>query len=138
MLLRNFDIAASYINYYTKEEIENNDVVKISGWYKVVNGVFSAIFVSENKLYFIYGEEKILIKESSKVFLNKISDSEEEFLLIENEIIVKFTYRCEYPLINFSPFEYIDEDDFKWAGFIEKIINDKNRQRNFVLNIMEG
>jgi len=50
----------------------------------------------------------------------------------DNDIIVSFRYLLSDSNLNFSPFEYIDDDDFIWGQFIGKIINDPERQMNFV------
>ena len=38
--------------------------------------------------------------------------------------------------LNISPFEYLDQEDFEWGGFIKKIINDENRKKTFIANLM--
>ena len=139
MLLRNFDFATKYFDYESKTEFEENSSPKINGWYKFINGLLSALLVTDNNLYFLYGEDKFLITDSCGVLLKEKSKKENEFVLVNgNNELVRFSYSLPDPKLNASPFEYIDEDDFKWEGFIAKIINDKERrQRNFVMNLME-
>ena len=139
MLLRNFDFATMYFDHKSKTELEETSNPKINGWYKFINGLLSALIVIDNNLYFLYGEDKKLIKESYRVLLNRSSNTESELSLLDGDnILVKFLYNLPDPILSVSPFEYIDEDDFKWGEFIAKIINDKERQRNFVMNLMES
>jgi predicted PolB exonuclease-like 3'-5' exonuclease len=135
MLLRNFDFAVKYFDYKSKTELEETSNPKTYGWYKFIDGLLSALLVTDNNLYFLYGEDKILIKESYRVLLKEKSNKESEFSLVNGKnVLVKFLYHLPDPKLNVAPFEYIDEDDFKWGEFIAKIINDKERQRNFVMN----
>ena len=139
MLLRNFDFAIKYFDYQSKVEHEETSNPKINGWYKYINGVLSALLVIDKNLYFLYGEDRFLIVESNKVLLQEKTKDENNFFLFDgNNELVKFSYSLVDLQINISPFEYIDEDDFKWGSFIEKIINDKERQSNFVMNLMES
>ena len=137
MLLRNFDFATKYFDYKSKIELEESSSQQINGWYKFVNGLLSALLVIDNSLYVLYGEDKFLITDSCKVLLKEKSSIEKEFILVNgNNEFIRFLYSLPDPKLNVSPFEYLDEDDFKWGDFIAKIINDKERQRNFVMNIM--
>jgi hypothetical protein len=139
MLLRNFDFATTYFDYKSKTELEENSNPKINGWYKFINGLFSALLVTDNCLYFLHGEDKFLISSTCQVLLKEKSNMGNEFVLVnKNNELVRFLYSLPDPKLNVSPFEYIDEDDFKWGDFIAKIINDKERQRNFVMNLMES
>lgn len=139
MLLRNFDFATRYFDYETKTELEDTSNPRIYGWYRFINGLLSALIVVDFNIYFLHGEKKILINDSYKALLKRINNTESEFRLMDGcEIFVKFIYQLPDSKLNTSPFEYIDEDDFKWGEFIAKIINDKERQRNFVINLMEN
>lgn len=139
MLLRNFDFATKYFDYKSNTELEKTSNPQVNGWYKFINGLLSALLVIDNNLYFLYGEEKFLITESHRVLLEKKSNVENEFSLMnKNNVLVRFIYSTPDLKLNVSPFEYIDEDDFKWGDFIAKIINDGERKRNFVMNLMES
>jgi len=139
MLLRNFDFATKYFDYKSKTELEDTSNPPINGWYRIINGLLSALFVVDNNLYFFYGENKISIMESHRVLLKGSSKAESEFSLVDgSDVLVKFLYLLPNSKFNVAPFEYIDEDDFKWGEFIAKIINDKERQKNFVTNLMES
>lgn len=138
MLLRNFDFSTKYFDYKSKNELEETSPPQVNGWYKFINGLLSGLLVMDNNLYFLYGEDKILILGSHRVLLKENSSAESEFSLVDgNDVLVKVSYHLPAPGFSVSPFEYIDEDDFKWGEFIAKIINDKERQRNFVMNLME-
>ena len=137
-LLRNFDFAVKYYDYASKIEINETSKVKIIGWYKFINETVSGLLVKNNNLYFLYGDHKFLITDSHQVVLNKNNESESEFNLINDHLIqVKFSYSVPNHK-HVSPFEYIDEEDFKWGEFISKIINDRERKMNFISNLMES
>lgn len=139
MLLRNFDFATKYFDYNSKIELKENYNSKINGWYKFINGILSALLVIDDKLYFIYEEDEFLITNSYSVLLKKNSNMQNEFILVNgNNEILRFLYSLPDSKLNISPFEYIDEDDFKWGDFIAKIINDENRQKNFIKNLMDN
>lgn len=139
MLLRNFDYATKYFDYKSKTELEMTSNPQVNGWYKFINELFSALLVIDNNLYFLYGEKKFLITEYHRVLLKGKSNIENEFSLIDgNNVLVRFLYPTPDPKLNVSPFEYIDEDDFKWGDFIAKIINDGERKRIFVMNLIES
>lgn len=135
-LLKNFDLATKYFEYISGTEIDEASDPKISGWYKFVNGMLSALLVLDNNLYFLYGEDEFLIKDTHAVVLKQISKFEGECNLINgNEIVVRFIYPLPDLKLNVSPFEYIDEEDFNWVEFTAKVINDQERKRNFIANL---
>lgn len=136
ILLRNFDFANKYYNYQSKIEMNDTSFPRIKGWYKLINGIVSGVIVKENDLYFLYGDKEFLIKDSYQAIINHKTVN--EFCLkTEKDIVVKFNYSIPNIDLNISPFEYIDEDDFKWGDFLAKIINDKNRKNNFIENLSE-
>lgn len=137
MLLRNFDFAKKYFDYNSKYELEDVTNPSINGWYKYINGKLSALLVKDYKLYFLYIDNMILITKSHQVLLKDSDENVREFILVnDNKILVKFLYTSSSFSINISPFEYLDEDD-NWGEFIARIINDKERQKNFVNNLMD-
>ena len=138
MILKNFDYAIKYFDYESKTEIEKTSNTLINGWYKFIDGLLSALLVIDDNLYFLYGEDKFLITESNRVVIKGKSNVKNEFSLFnKKDLLVRFDYSIPDSNLNVSPFEYIDEDDFKWGEFMTKIINDKERKRNFVMNLME-
>jgi hypothetical protein len=139
MLLRNFDYATKYFDYISKTELENNSNPPINGWYKFINESLSALLVMDHNLYFLYGEETFLITETYRVSLKEKSNIKNQFELIDgNKVLVRFSYPIPDYKLNISPFEYIDEGDFKWGDFIAKIVNNRERKRNFVMNLLES
>lgn len=138
ILLRNFDFAAKYFDYESKIEISDTLNPNISGWYKFVNGLLSALVVFDNNLYFLYGEDKFLIADSHNIVFKRISEVENECYLVNgNDQIVRFSYAVSDSKLNISPFEYIDAEDFKWGEFIAKIVNDRERKVSFVANLQD-
>lgn len=138
ILLRNFDYATKYFDYKSKNEINNISNPKMWGWYKFINGFLSAILILENQLYFVYSDDKFLITDTHKVLLKDTNEVNGEFILMDkNSELVKFLYPLpkEEPAI--SPFEYIDKEDFKWGNFIRSIVNNLEKRKNFVTNILE-
>lgn len=139
MLLRNFDIAVKYFDYISNYEVENHSTPKICGWYKFIDGQISALLVNENKLYFRYGVNTYLISRSHKVTINKINNNESKFSLVDgNRVIAMFNYLNPVPFLNLPPFDFINQADQDWGMFLEKILNNEERKRNFVLNLMEA
>lgn len=139
MLLRNFDFAKKYFDYKSNTEFEDISNPKINGWYKFVDGQFSALLVIDFNVYFLYGEQKILINESKMLLIKKNSNNKSEAILIDgNEIFIKFLYELPDITLFVSLFEYIDEDDLKWGELIAKIINDRESQKNFITNLIKG
>lgn len=136
--LQNFDVAANSYDYEAKVEFNATSSVLISGWYKFVDELLSGVMVIDYKLYFLYGTDKFLITDKHRVELKRISEFESEFALIEsNRIWANFTYDLPESYIYPQPFDYIDEDDFLWGEFLQKIINNEERKKNFILNLME-
>lgn len=139
MILKNFDYAIKYFDNKSRTEIETTSNPPINGWYKFINGILSALIVIDNNLYFLFGDESILITEHHRVLLEEQSNNENKFSLINgNDVQVNFLYSKPNSKFNVAPFEYIGEDDFIWGDFIAKIVNDEVRKRNFVSNLMEG
>lgn len=138
MLLRNFDFATKYFNLESKIELEDTSNPRINGWYKIINGLLSALLVEDNNIYFLYGDKRIRIMESCKVLLKNINTENELSLVRGSDVLIRFLYHLPDPKLNVSPFEYINESDFNWGEFLAEIINDRERQRNFVMNLMEG
>ncbi|MFC0182709.1 hypothetical protein SAMN04515674_12137 [Pseudarcicella hirudinis] len=86
----------------------------------------------------MFGDEKFLITEYHRVLLEEQSNLESKFSLINrDDVQVKFLCSKLSTKLNVSPFEYIDEDDFKWDDFISKTVHYEVRKRNFVSNVME-
>ena len=137
ILLRNFDIAKQYFDYESKTEIEDGTNPKICGWYKYIDGLLTALFAADNNLYFSYHNDRFLITDNHKVLLSEHSQFDKNFSLLDNgEEVVRFLYPLPDPELNVSPFEYIDEEDFMWGEFIEKVINNSKSKEIFVVNTM--
>lgn len=138
MLLRNFDFSKKYFDYRTKNEVEDISDPKIIGWYKYINNDLSALLVIDNNLYFHCEDDLILVTNSHQVILRKIDKDVNEFIFVNgNEILFKYSYTLSDFRFNTSPFEYIDDEDGKWEEFLCRIINDREREKNFVKNLME-
>lgn len=138
-LLGNFDVFKEYYNIETKRFYSFDTLQKTVGIYKIIKGKMTGLLVKDDNLYFLFGEEKFLITDSHKGLLKEKSNAEKEFNLIyRNEVVVRFSYPLPDPKLNVSPFEYIDEEDFKWGDFIANIINNQERKKNFIANLMEN
>ncbi|MGJ1404198.1 hypothetical protein ACR79N_00690 [Sphingobacterium siyangense] len=138
MLLRNFDVAKKYFDYNRNKEFEDTSNPQIKGWYKYINNVLSALFVKDNQLYFIYGNDTVMISNSHHVLLKTRDNNSYEFTLLDGfEILTQFYYQLPNFSFNFAPFEYLDDEDNSWEEYVAKVINDKQRQVNFVKNLME-
>lgn len=139
-LIGNYDLFKEYYNIDTKQFCYFENIQKTIGMYINIKGILNGILVEDGLLYFFYGEENFLITESHQVLLEVKSNTESKFSLINgNDVLVEFLYsKPSSELLYCSPFEYIDEDDLDWGVFIEKIINDKERQRNYIMNKMKN
>lgn len=138
-LLGNFDLFREYYDIVENKFYSFETLQKTGGVYKIVESKMIGLFVENNNLYFLNGEEKFLIKETHIVLLKAKSTLEKEFILIdEKNVLVRFLYSTIDSNLNVAPFEYIDEEDFRWEAFIAKIINNEERKRNFVLNLMKS
>lgn len=140
ILLRNFDYANKYFDYVTKVEMENNKVDKINGWYKFINGILVALLVLDNKLYYLYDSDKYLLTNNFKVVLEK-NDLLNKcvFNIFDNQKkLISYSYNLPDQTINITPFEYIDDEDFKWEEFVEKIINNDSRRNDFIVAMGNG
>ncbi len=139
IILRNFDFANKYFYFEKRMECETNSVNTIDGWYKIINDKLTALLVLNNNLYFIFDSIKYFIKDDFMVVLEK-NDSSKSFVfnLMDGETtIVSFKYHLSREIINVEPFGYLDDEDFKWEEFIRNIINDENKKKNFINNLME-
>lgn len=135
-LLQNFDFATKYLDYQSQIEVQGILDPKISGWYKFVNGLLSALLVIDGKLYFLYGADRFLIMDSHRILLKRTSKDKNECILINgNNVLLRFSYLVPDLELNISPFEYLDREDFIWEIFLSKIINDQDRKRNFIANL---
>ena len=133
-LLSSFDYFKEYYDLGTNEFCFFESLQKNVGTYKIIEGIMTALLVENNKLYFLYGDNKFLMTDSHKVLLKEKSKVEKEFILFNgNNELIRFLYSLPDPQLNASPFEYIDEEDFKWGDFVEKVINDSERKRNFII-----
>jgi hypothetical protein len=140
IILKNFDFAKKYFDFESKIEYEEIANPKIHGWYKFINEIFTALLVKDNDLHFLYGDNKILIQDNYKVLLNTTNNPLEKKFTILNteEPLFSFYYPLPNPQFSSSPFEYIDDEDFKWGDFIEKIVNNQDRRRGFIAIMMEN
>jgi hypothetical protein len=134
-LLSNFDVFKEYYDLDTKQFCSFESAQKNVGTYKIIGNIMIGLLVEDKELYFLYGNDKFLITESYRVLIKERSKLENEFTLLNgNDVIVRFLYPLPDPKLNISPFEYIDEDDFKWGDFIEKIVNNPERRKRYMSN----
>lgn len=138
--LRNFDDANMFINLELKRNIQDSSISSCNGLYKLINNELSALFVSDYKLYFILGDEIKPVDDTFNVKIVNGSNGTKKLVKIFNDEVLVFQFSYAPPsteLLNIAPFEYIDEEDFNWGMFIENVINNKNRKRSFIRNLME-
>lgn len=138
-LLKNFDSFKEYLDLDSKEFYFFDKLHEVTGIYKIVKGTMTGLLVDDKKLYFLSGSDEILITEHHTVLLRQQNNTENEFMLLDrDEIVVKFLDSLPESNFNVSPFEYIDEEDFEWGEFLEKIINDNERKEAFISNLSGG
>lgn len=139
-ILRNFDDANMFFNLELKRNIQDSSISSCNGLYKYINNELSALFVSDYKLYFILGDEIKPVDDTFNVKIVNGSNGTEKLVKIFNDEVLVFQFSYAPPsteLLNIAPFEYIGEEDFNWGVFIGNVINNKNRKRNFIRNLME-
>lgn len=135
-LLKNFDLFKEYYNIDNKQFCSFENLQKTVGIYKIIKSIMTGLLVEDGILYFLFGEEKFVLTKFHSVLLEVKSNVENRFSLISgNDLFVSFLYLIPSTKLNVSPFEYIDEDDFNWGIFIANIVNDKERQRSFIMNL---
>lgn len=138
ILLRNFYSANKVYDLRNKLLLTSTLNTKINGWYIENNDMFSAIYTIEYDLFLFVNEKEINITSDSYFAeLVRLKDKENLKLYYDNVKEVEFIYDISESYSNVSPFEYIDDDDNNWGLFLIKIINDKNRKNNFIINLNE-
>jgi len=133
-LLGNFDLFNEYYDIDAKKFYSFETLKKTVGVYKIIGSKMTGLLVENGELFLFNGDDKYLITESNKVLIKEKNKKVNEFILFKgNKELVRFFYPLpDSKLLNISPFEYIDEEDFKWGDFIGNIINNSNRKRNFL------
>ena len=138
MILRNFDFASKYLDYELMREFENSLGPSINGWYKFLENQLTALIVKDNNIFFLYGNKEILITKSHRALIEKVNIDESTFFLLNRDnILIKFNYK--HPDLKFKyppPFDYIDPKDFNWGEFIANIINNEEKKKNYIFNLM--
>ncbi len=139
IILRNFEKANNYFDIESKKVIQLKGETKIQGWYNMIDNSLSALLVSQNKMYFMWEEDKYLIDDDISVkLINSYFPKRNLFKLFKlKKLLVQFYYKVPDNSLNFSPFEYIDEEDFNWGEFVAKRINNKEKKMAFIGNLKE-
>lgn len=98
------------------------------------------MLVSDNGLYFLHDESELLITDGFRVLIKESENKfNREFNLFDGkEKLLDFIYSLPEREINISPFEYIDDEDFKWGDFLKNTIEIPERRQNFINVLMEG
>ncbi len=137
-LVHNFDLFREYYDIDAKRFCSFKTLRKSIGKYKMIEGKMTGLLVEDNALYFLYGETRFLVTGACKVLLNKISKTAGEVSFVNTgEVVVSFLYEFVGGELNVAPFEYIDEEDFDWGLFLANVINDPERKKTFITNLME-
>jgi hypothetical protein len=134
MFLQNFDSINHYFNLETEQTVYSNTKEKTSGWYREINGLVSALFVTEHKLYTIWRRNRFLIDKSCIVIVEKTESLDKKIfkLYCDDNLIFQFIYEVEEELNQAAPFDYIDNEDFDWGLFLANIINTPTRKTAFI------
>ena len=138
MVLRNFDSANEYYNIDTGKRARFDTDQKINDWYKLVNGIISALLAENSQLFIVWDKNKYLINEKTTVRLadSTINGERKLSFYISSSLVFEFHYPVEADYSNVSPFEYIDSEDFDWGIFVSNVINDESRTKNFIENLI--
>ena len=94
------------------------------------------IDVSGSTIVYKNKYKEITLTATHRATVEKLADNKKKFsLFFNNDEIDRFEYIFSDELLNLSPFEYIDEEDFDWGFFLSEIINNPDRQRRLIDNI---
>jgi hypothetical protein len=138
-LLRNFENACLYFNIESSIVLNITNEPNIIGWYKVIDNSKCGILVENHNLYLFFDDIKILIAPN---FIAKITNSEKPnykfFTLFDHEKeILKFEYDFKVENIDDPITSFMSQNDFDWGVFIVSILNDPEKKKNFITNILE-
>jgi hypothetical protein len=135
--LKNFDSINLVLNIESNLISQDQTFLNINGWYKIIKNSISGIFAQNNNLYFWWNGKDILITDEFKIEIESVNHNEKSLKMFKSdELLIQFNYTIQEQNLTFSPFEYIDESDFDWGVFLQKIVNNKKAKEEFVLNNM--
>lgn len=134
-LFRDFNSIFDYCEYSTGKFIKYDSLQSSKGLYKIVdNNTFTAIYVEDSKLFFIYDSNTSIITDDYQVVLSKTNKKywkKAEFYKADS-LILEFTYEWQESYVDIPPFSFIEDEDFDWGLFLSNIINDKKRKDRFI------
>ena len=147
ILLKDFNRYDRYIELGSKEEyIDSSLSSSMVGWFYESYNSFSALYIEDSILYFLFDEYKTPIHLNQKIKLSKhlLIDAtstslklyQREFKLYEirnlvrETLILSFNYNIE----EFYKITMEEEEDFDWGLFIANIFNNKKRQK-FIIDL---
>lgn len=133
-LLQSFDDYNQFLNLDTEVVLSIDSDCDSIGWYKIIDGKVSAIYVKEGNLFLRFGGENISLDDNKHSRTETMDASSKIFELIdENQnVILRFRYIADTEMSGVAPFDYIDQEDFDWGLFLLNIINNKERKINFI------
>lgn len=128
ILLKSFDKATDYLDVTTKKIVSDIDGRKTVGWFKLLNGSISSLYVNKKQLIYQFDDQMIeLTNHVSSV--EKLDGDKKKFsLFYGNNLVHDFEYTFSDELLNVTPFEYIEIEDFDWGVFLSEVINNDNRK----------
>ena len=135
MLLKNIDSATKYWDLFNKKELSDMPITyHISGWYKWVDGNFSAIYVKMNKLFIAWNDNQICLNDDGFVVLQgtQYVDKKKFSLFQCGDLLLSFVYAVEEDFSKIPPFEYLNTEDFDWGLLLMNMINKKDRRKNLI------
>lgn len=132
MFLKSFDKATDYLEVATKKIVSDIDGKKTVGWFKLLNGSISSLYVNKRQLIYQFENQMIeLTNHDSSV--EKLDEDKKRFsLFYRNNLVHDFEYVFSDELSNVTPFEYIDIEDFDWGIFLREIINNDDRKLRII------
>lgn len=143
ILLKDFNRYNRYVELGSKEEyIDSSLSSSMVGWFYESDCIFSALYIEDSILYFLFDKYKTPIHSNQKIKLSKhqlINDAplklyQREFKLYEirnlvrETLVLSFNYNVE----EFHQITMEEEEDFDWGLFIANIFNSKNRQKSII------
>ena len=133
-ILSNFDKFKEYCDIDSKVFFHLEVPPKSIGLYKIIEYIFSAIFVVNYKLFFVYNTDEYEITNNYHL---KISRTNKKYqknaeLYEDDTLMLEFIYEWEKSYSEYPEFGMTDDQDFDWGLFLSNIINNKEGKETFI------
>ncbi|WP_108822442.1 hypothetical protein [Dysgonomonas sp. Marseille-P4361] len=143
-LLKDFNRHSRYIEFTSKEQyFDSSRLSPIIGWFCKFENNFSALYIENDILYFLFNNNKAHISPNIKVELSQpllIDTSsplklyQREFNMYERKSLFrkKLLFSFRYIVEEFYQLTMENEEDFDWGLFVANIVNNHKRQKTII------